>query len=64
MGSEGVGSPSRSDLLSLLSEACELEHGLACSYLFTAFTVKSDVSEGGLTERQLQRVRGWAEHIY
>ena len=56
--------PSRSDLLSLLTEACELEHGLICSYLFTAFTLKNDVSEGGLTERQLQRVRGWAESLY
>jgi len=56
--------PSRSDLLSLLSEACELEHGLACSYLFTAFTIKNDVSEGGITAGQLQRARGWADHIY
>ena len=55
---------SRSNLLSLLSEACELEHGLACSYLFTAFTIKNDVSEGGLTERQLERARAWADDIY
>ena len=56
--------PSRSELLSLLSQACELEHGLACSYLFTAFTIKNDVAEGGLTAPQLQRARGWADHIY
>lgn len=55
---------SRSDLLSLLSEACELEHGLACSYLYAAFTLKRDLHEGGLTWQQLQRVRKWAAQIY
>lgn len=55
---------SRSDLLTLLSEACELEHGLACSYLFTAFTLKQDVAEGGIDWRQLQFVRLWAAQIF
>lgn len=55
---------SRSDLFSMLSEACELEHGLACSYLFTAFTLKQDEAEGGLDWRQLQMVRLWAAQIY
>jgi hypothetical protein len=55
---------SRSDLFSLLSEACELEHGLACSYLYSAFTLKRDLSEGGLTWQQLQKVRLWAAQIY
>jgi hypothetical protein len=55
---------SRSDLLTLLSEASELEHGLACSYLFTAFTLKSDLAEGGLTWQQLQMVRQWAAQIF
>ncbi|HEX8076933.1 MAG TPA: ferritin-like domain-containing protein, partial [Chthoniobacterales bacterium] len=55
---------SRSRLLSLLSEACELEHGLACSYLYSAFSLKQDVSEGGLDWRQLQQVRLWAAEIY
>lgn len=54
----------RSELLSLLSEACELEHGLACSYLFTAFTLKQETSEGGNTCEQLQKVRLWAAQIY
>lgn len=54
----------RSDLLSLLSEACELEHGLACSYLFTAFTLKQDTGEGGISWEQLQKVRLWAAQIY
>jgi hypothetical protein len=55
---------SRSQLLTLLSEACELEHGLACSYLYTAFTLKTDLREGGLTWQQLQLVRQWAAQIY
>jgi len=55
---------SRSDLFSMLSEACELEHGLACSYLFTAFSLKQDVAEGVLDWRQLQMVRLWAGQIY
>jgi Ferritin-like len=55
---------SRSELLTLLSEACELEHGLACSYLYSAFTLKRDLSEGGLTWQQLQLVRKWAGQIY
>ena len=56
--------PSRSRLLSLLSEACELEHGLACSYLFSAFTLKQDLSEGGITWQQLQMARRWAADLY
>lgn len=55
---------SRSELLSLLSEACELEHGLACSYLFTAFTLKQDTAEGGISWEQLQKVRLWAAQVY
>jgi hypothetical protein len=55
---------SRSRLLSLLTEACELEHGLACSYLFAGFSIKQDVSEGGLTWKQLQTARLWASEIY
>jgi hypothetical protein len=55
---------SRSALLSLLTEACELEHGLACSYLFSAFTLKQDLSEGGLTWQHLQMVRAWAAQVF
>jgi len=54
----------RSELLSLLSEACELEHGLACSYLYAAFSLKQDLREGGITWEQLQLVRKWAAQIY
>ncbi len=55
---------SRAELLGLLAEACELEHGLACCYLYAAFSLKQDLSEGGLTWQQLQRVRLWAAQLY
>jgi hypothetical protein len=54
---------SRSDLLSLLSEACELEHGLACSYLFAAFSIKQSTEEG-ISPAQLHNVRKWAAQIF
>jgi len=54
----------RSDLLTLLSEACELEHGLACSYLYAAFSLKQHLSEGGLTWEQLHKVKKWAAQLY
>jgi Ferritin-like len=54
----------RSDLLSLLSEAAELEHGIACSYLYAGFSLKRDISEGGMTWEEQQMVRRWAAQIY
>lgn len=67
--SEGLPRPSdpirsRSQLLALLTQACELEHGLACSYLYAAFSLKQGLGEGGLTWAQLQKVRLWAAQIY
>lgn len=56
--------PDRFELLTLLSEACELEHGLTCSYLYTAFSLKQELSEGGMTWEQQQKVRLWAAQIY
>lgn len=55
---------SRSDLLKLLCEAAELEHGIACSYLYAGFSLKRDVSEGGMTWEEQQKVRRWAAQIY
>jgi len=49
----------REELIYLLSQACELEHNVACIYLFAAYSLKSDVSEGGLTPEQAEMVRGW-----
>lgn len=50
--------------MSLLSEACELEHGLACSYLYAAFSLKQDIAEGDIDWEQLQKIRHWAGQIY
>jgi hypothetical protein len=54
----------RSDLLKLLCEAAELEHGIACSYLYAGFSLKRDVAEGGMTWEEQQKVRRWASQIY
>ena len=54
---------SREELIYLLSQASELEHGLACVYLFAAHSLKSDVLEGGLTVEQAQMVRGWKRRL-
>ena len=54
---------SRSDLLSLLSQACEFEHGLACAYLYTSFSLKQEISEG-MDWRQQQLARRWANDIF
>jgi hypothetical protein len=53
----------REELFFLLERASELEHGLACIYLFAAYSLKSDASEGGLTETQATMVRGWKRHL-
>ena len=53
----------REELIYLWTEASELEHGLLCCYLFAAFTMKSDASEG-LTGAQLDAVNRWKRVIY
>lgn len=55
--------PTRARLLSLLSEACELEHGLACSYLYAAFSLKRD-PEDGLDWQDTKLLRYWAAQLY
>jgi len=55
---------SRSDLLRLLTEACELEHGLACSYLYSAMTLRQQGEIQGLTSSQALLVRQWAAQVY
>ena len=49
----------RQELLIALAEAAELEHNLACLYLFAAFTIKTD----GLTPEQVVMLQGWKETI-
>lgn len=53
----------REELVFLLSRAAELEHGLACLYLFAAYSLKSDASEGGLTDYQARMARGWKRRL-
>ena len=48
----------RAQLIYLLTEAAELEHGVMCIYLFAAFSIKGDVNEG-VTEEQLAILRRW-----
>jgi Ferritin-like len=54
---------SRSDLLRRLTEACELEHGLACSYLYAAFSLRQETSEG-LSSEKVRKTRQWAGQLY
>jgi Ferritin-like len=49
---------SREELVYLLGEACELEHGLMCEYLYAQFSLKRTTGEG-LSPGQLQRVQAW-----
>lgn len=53
---------SREQLLYLLTQGCELEHGLMCEYLFAMFTLKRSIDEG-VTEAQLERIRAWEAAI-
>jgi hypothetical protein len=48
----------REELLNALTEAAELEHGLLCQYLFTAFSMKKSPEEG-VTWRQAEMIRRW-----
>jgi Ferritin-like len=62
-GSEAASEPaleveSREDLIHLLGQACEIEHGLMCEYLFAQFSLKRGLEEG-LTPKRLQRVQAW-----
>ena len=52
----------RRDLLYLLAQASELEHSLACQYLFTAFSLKERTNEG-ITEGQKRKITGWRRQI-
>jgi Ferritin-like len=53
---------SREELVYLLGQACELEHGLLSEYLYAQFSLKRDVSEG-VTPEQLTRIHAWEQTI-
>jgi Ferritin-like len=48
----------REELIFILSEAAALEHMILCEYLFAAFSLKRDVSEG-VTAAQLEAIKRW-----
>jgi len=48
----------REELVYLLGQACEIEHGLMCEYLYAQFSLKRGLDEG-LTPAQLDRVQAW-----
>ena len=52
----------RGQLIYMLSEAAELEHGIMCCYLFCAFSMKRSVEEG-VTEEQLNSMQRWRRTI-
>lgn len=49
---------SREELVYLLGQACEIEHGLMCEYMYAQFSLKRGLDEG-LTPDQLTRVQAW-----
>ena len=49
---------SREELVYLLGQACEIEHGVMCEYLYAQFSLKRGADEG-LTPEQLTRVQAW-----
>jgi CDGSH-type Zn-finger protein len=53
----------REELLYLLTRASELEHDLACSYLYAGYSIKTGLEEGGLTEEELGAARRWKQKI-
>jgi len=52
----------REELVYLLGQACEIEHGLMCEYLYAQFSLKRGLDEG-LTEAQLARVQAWEKAL-
>ena len=52
----------RGQLIFLLREAAELEHGIMCQYLFAAFSLKQSVAEG-VTQEQLDAITRWRRTV-
>jgi CDGSH-type Zn-finger protein/uncharacterized Fe-S cluster protein YjdI len=48
----------REQLITLLTEAAEIEHGLMCCYLYAAFSLKTG-DDSGLAPAQLEATRRW-----
>ena len=56
--------PTRADLLRMLTEACELEHGLACSYLYAAMSLRQEPAGRKLPADKLPLIRQWGAQVY
>src|SRR5712671_4717924 len=52
----------REELVYLLGQACEIEHGWMCEYLYAQFSLKRGPDEG-LTDGQLTRVQAWEKTL-
>jgi CDGSH-type Zn-finger protein len=53
----------REELLYLLTRASELEHNLACVYLYAGYSLKTELDEGGMTADELHAVRRWKQKL-
>ena len=51
---------SREELVYLLGDACELEHGLLCEYLYAQFSLKRSVEEG-VSPEELTLIQAWEQ---
>jgi hypothetical protein len=51
---------SREELVYMLGDACEIEHGLMCEYLYAQFSLKRSVDEG-ISPEQLARIQAWEQ---
>lgn len=54
---------SREELIYLLSRASEIEHNLACVYLYASYSLKSDLAEGGMTQPELEAALRWKRKL-
>jgi CDGSH-type Zn-finger protein len=53
----------REELLYLLTRASELEHDLACAYLYAGYSIKTTLDEGGVTHDELLAARSWKRNL-
>jgi hypothetical protein len=53
---------SREQLVYLLTQACELEQGVLCEYLFALYSLKLDPRDG-LSDQQLAQVARWGQTL-
>ena len=53
----------REELLYLLTRASELEHDLACVYLYAGYSLKNHVDESGVTAEELETVCSWKRKL-